>query len=56
MITFLFVLVILGCALYLVETYLPMAAPIRTVIRIVVVILIVWYLLHVIGMAPRVPM
>jgi len=55
MITFLFALVILGAVLYLVEHFIPMAEPIRIVIRIVVVLILIWYLLRMIGMAPNVP-
>ena len=55
MITFLFLLIILGCALYLVETYIPMAAPIRIVIRVVVILLLLWYLLNLFGLAPTPP-
>ena len=53
MITFLFVLVVLGVALYLVENYVPMAPPFRIVIRVVVIVYLVWYLLSLIGAAPR---
>jgi len=44
-------LVIIGLALYLIETYIPMAAPIKLIIRIVVVIVIVLMLLRVFGIA-----
>jgi hypothetical protein len=56
MITFLFALVILGAVLYLVEHFIPMAEPIRIVIRIVVVLILIWYLLRMVGMAPNVPL
>ena len=39
------VLVILGVVVYLVETYIPMAAPFKIAIRVVVVIgLLLWLL------------
>lgn len=45
MIEMLIVLVVLGLCLYLVETYIPMSPPIKTVIRVVVVLfLVVWIL------------
>jgi len=45
LVTVVIVLVILGVALYLIETYLPMARPFRIVIRAVVVIgLLLWLL------------
>ena len=49
---FLFALIILGCVLYLVEHYVPMADPIRIVIRVVVVLIVIWYLLRLLGLAP----
>lgn len=49
MITLLLTLVILGFALYLVETYIPMAAPIKLLIRVIVVIIVVLVLLQLIG-------
>jgi hypothetical protein len=51
-ITFLFLLIILGCALYLVENYVPMAAPFKIVIRVVVILWLLWYLLGLFGLAP----
>lgn len=49
MIGLILTLVIIGVILYLVETYIPMAAPIKLIIRIVVVIIICLYLLQVFG-------
>jgi hypothetical protein len=43
------VLVILGVGLYLVETYVPMAAPMKTIIRVVVILVVVLWLLQVFG-------
>jgi hypothetical protein len=51
MIQLLIVLVIVGVALYLVETYIPMSEPIRIVIRVVVVLILVLYLLRAFGVA-----
>jgi len=43
LITVVIVLVILGLAVYLIETYVPMPAPFRLVIRVVIVIgLLLW--------------
>lgn len=45
MIEVLVVLVVVGVCLWLIETYIPMAEPIKTVIRIVLVLfLVVWIL------------
>lgn len=42
-------LAILGVILYLIETMIPMDATIKTLIRVVVVIAVIWYLLGLIG-------
>jgi len=56
LITVLIVLVILGVALYLIETYIPMSPPIQLVIRVVVVLFIVLWLLQLLGIVgPTVP-
>jgi hypothetical protein len=47
--TILVVLVILGLCLYLVERFIPMAEPIKLVIRVVVVLLLIVWLLSLIG-------
>jgi len=44
-------LVVIGVVLYLIETYIPMAAPIKLVIRVVVVVAIVLWLLRLFGIA-----
>ena len=49
MITLILLLIIVGVALYLVETYVPMSPPIKTVLRVVVVIVIVLWLLRAFG-------
>lgn len=53
LIQLLVVLIILGVALYLVETYIPMSPPIKTVIRVIVVlVLLLWLLQLVFGPIP----
>lgn len=49
MIQILVTLIIVGVVLYLVETYIPIAAPIKTVIRVVVVLLLCLWLLQIFG-------
>lgn len=44
------VLVILGLAWYLIETYVPMAEPIKVVIRVVIVLGLVLWLLQRFGL------
>ncbi len=51
MIQILVVLIIVGVCLYLVQNYIPMAAPIKTVITVVVVIFLCLWLLQVFGVA-----
>lgn len=51
MITILIYLVIVGVALYLINTYVPMAPPIKTVINVIVVLILVIWLLNVFGIA-----
>jgi hypothetical protein len=39
------VLAVIGLALYLIETYIPMAPPIKLVIRVIIIIaLVLWFL------------
>lgn len=51
MIALILTLIVIGVCLYLVETYIPMSPPIKTVIRIVVVIVLVLWLLRLFGIA-----
>ena len=49
MIQVLVVLVVVGLILYLVQTYIPMAAPIKTVLTVVVVLFLCLWRLQVFG-------
>ena len=51
MISLVLTLIVIGVALWLVETYIPMSPPIKVVIRVVVVVLLVLYLLRLFGIA-----
>jgi hypothetical protein len=42
-------LIIIGVLLWLLNTYIPMAAPIKTIINVVVILLVVLWLLSVFG-------
>ena len=44
------VLVIVGVALWLINTYVPMAAPIKTILNIVVILFVVIWLLQATGL------
>ena len=48
-ISLLVVLIIIGVCLWLVETYVPMSPPIKTVVRVIVVMVLVLYLLQIFG-------
>lgn len=43
-------LIVIGILLWLEETYLPLAAPIKTIIRVVVIIVVVLWLLQTFGL------
>lgn len=44
------ILVILGLILYLVNTYIPMAPPIKTVVNVVAILLLCIWLLEISGL------
>jgi len=52
MLAWLFALIVLGAVLYLVENFIPMSPPFKIVVRVVVVLLLIWMLLQLIGLAP----
>lgn len=49
MIATIVVLVVIGLCLYLAETYIPMSPPIKTVLRVVVVLLLILWLFQLFG-------
>ena len=51
MIQLILLIVVLGVALWLIEAYIPMAAPLKVLLRVVIVIAIVLYLLRLVGVA-----
>lgn len=51
-ITIAIVLIIIGFALWVVNTYIPMAGSIKTILNLVVVICVVVWLLSVFGLIP----
>jgi hypothetical protein len=44
------VLIIVGVCLYLVQTYLPIAQPIKMIINVVIVLFLILWLLNVFGL------
>jgi hypothetical protein len=50
------VLVIIGVIMWLINTYIPMTPPIKTVLSIVVLILVIVWLLNVFGLLSTVPL
>lgn len=49
MIQLLVVLVVVGVVLYLINNYVPMAAPVKTILNVVVVVGLIIWLLRVTG-------
>lgn len=47
-------LIVVGILLWLEETYIPLAPPIKMIIRAVVVIVVVLWLLQIFGLLPMV--
>ena len=43
------VLAVVGLVLYLVQTYIPMAAPFKTIINVVVIVVLCIWLLRMVG-------
>lgn len=52
LIPLLFTLVIIGVLLWIVNTYIPMAGSIKTIINIIVVLAVVFWLLKTFGLIP----
>ena len=48
-------LVVIGLVLYLIENYIPMSQPIKTVLRVVVVLVLCLWLLNAFGIV-RIPL
>lgn len=42
-------LMVIGVALYLINTYVPMAAPIKTILNVVVIVVLCLWLLRLLG-------
>lgn len=49
LISLIIVLVILGVVMYLLETYVPMSPPIRTILRVAVILIVCLWLLQTLG-------
>jgi hypothetical protein len=49
------VLVVVGLILWLINTYIPMASSIKTILNIVVVIIVIWWLLSAFGLTSDSP-
>lgn len=55
LITVVIVLIVVGLLLWLVNTYIPMARPIKTILNVVVVLAVIVWLLSVFGLISGVP-
>jgi hypothetical protein len=49
LITIVLVLIVVGVALWLINSFIPMASPIKTILNVVVVIAVIVWLLQVFG-------
>ncbi len=49
LINILIIFVVLGVGLWLINTYVPMAAPVKTIMNVVVVLILVIWLLNIFG-------
>jgi hypothetical protein len=49
LVTIIVVLVVMGLVLYLINTYIPMARPVKTVLNVVVVLMLCLWLLNAFG-------
>ena len=49
LITVVIVLIVIGVILWLINTYIPMARPIKTILNVVVIICVILWLLSVFG-------
>ncbi len=50
LLTVLIVLIVVGVALWLINTYIPMARPVKTILNIIVVVLLCIWLLQAFGL------
>ncbi len=50
MISLIFVVVIVGVVLWLINTYIPMQSTVKTILNVVVVLLLILWLMQVFGM------
>jgi hypothetical protein len=56
MIGLLLLIVLIGVGLYLVETYVPMAPPLKTILRVAVVLVVLLYLWRVLYGGADIPL
>lgn len=55
MIGLLLTIVLVGAVLYLIENYIPMSPPLKTLLRVVVVIFVILWLVQIFGIDTRLP-
>ena len=55
-VTIIVVLVLIGVLLWLINTYIPMARPIKTILNVVVVLAVIIWLLSVFGLISGIPL
>jgi hypothetical protein len=55
MIHVIIVLILIGVGLYLINTYVPMAQPIKTILNVVVIVLVILWVLTLFGFDVPIP-
>jgi hypothetical protein len=55
LVTIVLVLIVVGVVLWLINTYIPMASSIKTILNLVVVVFVLWWLLSAFGVISRGP-
>ena len=49
LVTLVIILILIGVGLWLINTYVPMAAPIKTILNVVVIIVVILWVLQLFG-------
>jgi len=55
MIGFLFLVIVIGALLYIVDHYLPLDPLFRNVIRVLGILILLWMALRLLGLVPPIP-
>lgn len=53
LLTILLVLLVVAVVLWLVNAFMPIARPIKTMLNVIVVVVVVWWVLSLFGIVPK---